>query len=181
MKVEVQTHGCFYRGLSFYLVPVVTHEKPAVFRHTWVVFRALCTKCHLLCFHNSDLGDLWVIPASLHQIKGFKRQHYWFTTVLLISVKDLLKKKKTCSKCKNKNLYLLPLNIPIRHLLSKAVEMKFPFHPSLCNSPVWMRNFSFPGAILIAYSINVIAFREKMKEKNRKVLLKNLMYLNYMG
>lgn len=44
-----------------------------------------------------------------------------------------------------------------------------------------MRDFSFPRAILIAYSSNVIAFRGKMKEKNRKALLTTLMYLNYVG
>lgn len=67
-------------------------------------------------------------------------------------------------------MVLLPLNIPIRHLSWK--EVKFPFHPFLCNSPVWMRDFSFPEAILIAYDHNVIAFRGKMKEgkKTRKII-----------
>lgn len=64
-------------------------EEPAVSRHIWVVCRALCTKRHLLCFHNSNLYGLWVTPASLHQIKGFRSQHYWSTTMLLISAKDL--------------------------------------------------------------------------------------------
>lgn len=69
-------------------------------------------------------------------------------------------------------MVLLPLNIPKRHLPWKEVEMKFPFHPFLCNSPVWMRDFSFPEAILIAYDHNVIAFRGKMKEgkKTRKII-----------
>lgn len=77
-------------------------------------------------------------------------------------------------------MVLLPLNIPIQHLPWKAVEVKFPFHPFLCNSPVWMRDFSFPRASLIAYSSKVIAFRGKIKEgkKSRKVILKTLMYLN---
>lgn len=78
-------------------------------------------------------------------------------------------------------MVLLTLNIQVRHLPWKAVEVKFPFHPFLFNSPVWMRDFIFCGTILIACSSNVIAFTGKMKEKTKKVLLKTLMCLNYMG
>lgn len=94
MEVKVQTHGCFCTGTFCLSCACSGPEEPPVFRHTWVVCRALCAKCHLLCFHNSSLCGLWVMPASLHQIKGFRSQHYWSTTMLLISAKDLLKRKK---------------------------------------------------------------------------------------
>jgi len=58
--------------------------------------------------------------------------------------------KKTWRKCKNTYLLIqLPLNSQIRHLPWKPVKVQFPFHSTLCDSPVQTRDFCVPGDILI--------------------------------